>query len=164
MNTEEVRLFAEAAYGDLKYGPWPYTYHLTHVALIALRFGHEDEEILKACWLHDLLEDTDLTQDDLREVGIEESVINIVECVTDGPGINRKERKSTMYPKCLANDKAVIVKLCDRIANVEEAIKTRSKTYRMYLKEMPDFEKNLRTEGKFDDMWEYLNKLIYKVN
>lgn len=162
-NIQQVRIFAEKAHAGQKYDVHPYTFHLNHCALIAARFKQHDEAVRKALWLHDVLEDTDMTQEELRRVGVEDEVISIVECVTDGPGTNRKERKASMYPVCMANDKAVVVKLCDRIANVEANILLNSDKFKMYFREFPEFEKNLRTSGKMDDMWEYLNHLIHTV-
>lgn len=162
MNLNQVKDFAERAHaGQFYHKEFGYGYHLQHVELIALRFGFTDEVTRKACWLHDVLEDTAFDQDDLRRAGVEDEVIAIVECVTDGPGSNRRERKSSMYPKCAANNKAVVVKLCDRIANVEECIKTKSKQFGMYFREMPEFEQKLRVPGQLDDMWTYLNSIIY---
>lgn len=162
MNLHETKQFAAMAHGGLFYHKeFPYSYHLQHAELVALRFGFTDETIRKACWLHDILEDTDLDQEDLARAGVEPEVIEIVECVTDGPGTNRKERKSSMYPKCAANPKATVVKLCDRIANVEECIKTNSKQFRMYFKEFPDFQANLRKPGELTEMWNYLSMLMY---
>lgn len=165
MNIDQVRLFAEAAHGGKFYHEkFPYSYHLTHVALNAIKFGFgDDEEIMQACYLHDVLEDTKITSDDLRRLGIADTVIELVECVTDGPGANRKERKAFMYPKCAANNKAIVVKLCDRIANLEESVKTRSRQFATYFSEHADFEKELRHPGdsRVDMMWEYLHRLVY---
>lgn len=161
----EVRCFAEAAHGGKKYGEHPYSYHLQSVALCAIKFGFgDDEDIMKACYLHDILEDTKIKREDLERLGVSEEVIEIVECVTDGKGDNRDERKAIMYPRCSANRKAVVVKLCDRIANVEESIKTKSRQFTTYFMEQPAFESHLRKEGELEEMWNYLNRILSKAN
>jgi hypothetical protein len=87
--------------------------------------------------------------------------VEIVKAVTDGPGKNRKERKADMYPRCAALPKAIIVKLCDRIANVEEAIKCKNTGhFQMYLKEYPDFERHLLKRDGPAALWKYLFDLL----
>lgn len=161
MNLNEVKTLAAKAHEGQKYNGFPYTYHLQHVELIALRFGHDMSSIQQACYLHDILEDTKTTSKDLLSAGIAPDVIDIVERVTDGPGKNRKERKADMYPRCAANPWARIVKLCDRIANVEEAVKgAHADHLQMYLKEHDTFKQFLEKPYEVHDMWRYLEKLF----
>lgn len=47
----------------------------------------EEERVIAAGWLHDVLEDTDLTRDDLHAAGIYWNIINLVEMVTRSPGV-----------------------------------------------------------------------------
>lgn len=53
-----------------------------HPSRVAARLGQVSDEMLAAAWLHDVLEDTDLTRDDLRDFGLNWSVINWVEELT----------------------------------------------------------------------------------
>lgn len=56
--------------------------HLRPIAEAAAVFGPEAEA---AGWLHDVIEDTKITADDLRERGIPEHVVTAVESVTKIP-------------------------------------------------------------------------------
>ncbi|KRF37377.1 phosphohydrolase [Nocardioides sp. Soil805] len=57
--------------------------HLRPIAEAAAVFGPEAEA---AGWLHDVLEDTEISAADLREHGIPEHVIDAIESVTKVPG------------------------------------------------------------------------------
>lgn len=70
-------------------------------------------------------------------------------------GKNRKERKARTYPALRANLDAVVVKVADRIANMEENGKGD-----MYAKEFEDFQMNLRIYGHIPEMWDHLANLV----
>jgi len=65
------------------------------------------DPILKAAaWLHDVVEDTSVTAKDLREKGVDDSIVNIVECVTKKDGepyvdFIRRICRSGEYPMML---------------------------------------------------------------
>lgn len=128
---------AEKYHGKQKYDTHPYITHLKMVRTYALVEGF-DETIQVACLLHDILEDTDCSYDYLeKEFGTE--IAQIVYCVTDEDGRNRKEIKSKTYPKIKSNYKATIVKLFDRICNIDYSLVNSSeKKLQMYLNESTD--------------------------
>lgn len=158
---DSALLVAEKAHSNQSYGIFPYMYHIKQVVKIAEELGY-DESIIVACVLHDTLEDTELSYNDIRKAFGEE-VAQIVYAVTDELGRNRKERKKKTYPKIKANWKAVAVKVCDRIANIEHSAVFDPSFLNTYKKEHRDF-----LDGIFDstDMqetdraWIYLNKLM----
>lgn len=116
---EKARAFAIEAHKATKYGKLPYEYHLNAVAQI---MGDCPEEGVIAAWLHDVVEDTPVTLHDIRET-FGGNIARLVDCVTDDPGKNRKERKAGMYKKLAAGPVlARRVKLADRIANMEASI------------------------------------------
>ena len=121
---ENARWLVKKFHEGQRYGANPYSYHLAETAK-ALRDigGSSCVHLTSACYLHDILEDTKCTVKNLREMSMSDRIIDIVQAVTDEPGENRKERKNKTYPKIAANQDAVIVKLCDRIANVTFSIK-----------------------------------------
>lgn len=109
---------AITAHQGQTYGKWPYIYHLADVVGVLRRFGIDSKVLHAAGWLHDAVEDTDLTIEQVaQDCGPE--VADIVYRVTDEPGRNRKERKEKTYPKLAQSVDAITVKLADRIANVE---------------------------------------------
>ena len=142
-----AELMAKEAHQGQRYGNCPYHHHLQAVVNVLIEFGAtlnnpETAAILVAAWLHDSLEDSSLTYDlILNQFGQE--VADIVEAVTDEPGKNRKERKALTYVKTRQNEKAIILKLVDRIANVRASQLDNPKKLKMYTKEQQDFEQAL---------------------
>jgi (p)ppGpp synthase/HD superfamily hydrolase len=145
-----------------------YTVHLKAVESVLMRFGidpsngERDQALLVSAWLHDTLEDTSVSYEEInKELG--ENIASLVFCVTDETGQNRKERKLKTYPKLKKHPYAVILKLADRIANVEASLDEKDSTghhLQMYKKEYPDFKSNLYTPGLAEDMWVYLDNIL----
>lgn len=156
---ERAEIFALKMHGDQKYGNKPYAYHLRAVVEVLRRFGHEDPTLIAAAWLHDVLEDTDVTSEELsREFG--SAVVDCVERVTTEPGESRKERFRATYPKIRASAHALTVKLADRIANVEASKTDSADLLAMYKKEYQGFRSALRTPGELEEMWQHLDGLL----
>lgn len=163
-NKERAFLVAEKAHANQSYDIYPYMYHVRKVAAVAQQLGY-DESIIVACILHDTLEDTSLSYNDLKSYfGTE--VAEIVYAVTDELGRNRKERKSKTYPKIRANWKAAVVKVCDRIANVEHSsTHGNAKLFKMYEEEQGDFYNSVscatHPQSEMEKAWLVLHDLVY---
>jgi (p)ppGpp synthase/HD superfamily hydrolase len=121
---------------------WPYTHHLVAVRDVAKRFFQKfmSEDLEAATLLHDVVEDTRGRPNEVRVRDIEEifgeEVARLVEAVTTEDGPNRKARNALTYPKIRkAGRDAVVLKLADRIANVEFG----GRAVEMYRKEHDDF-------------------------
>ena len=157
--SKEARALAIAAHGDQKYGDSPYIKHLEDVQGVVRRFGFAaDREIVLGAWLHDTLEDTKLDAEEIRsKFGAE--VLDIVTRVTDMPGSSRKERKAKTYPKIKGHLKATIVKLCDRIANVE-ASRSVPEKMKVYSGEQLSFSNGVSSPKMAAILWAYLGELI----
>lgn len=148
-------------HGDQKYGDKPYSFHLNSVAQIGVDAGLP-AQVIAACWLHDVLEDCPVNYSEIKkEFGAE--IAEMVYCVTDELGRNRKERKLKTYPKLSKNRDAICIKLCDRIANIESSLANNPGLLSMYKKEHPEFVKWL----KKDDLnpaelflWQWLEGLV----
>ena len=144
---EQVRAFAAGVHADDRYGDDPYTVHLDAVVAILRDFGYDSDYLLSAGYLHDSIEDTDTTADDLRAFGVSEVVVLAVMFLTDAEGHNRKTRKANTYARVKAHRASggeavrigTIVKWADRLANVRAAKASRPKLLRMYRKEDRDF-------------------------
>ncbi len=162
MTTDKLsmaRKVALEAHGDQMYGgELPYIVHLFAVEMVLRRFLVVDERLLVSAYLHDVLEDTDYSRNALRDI-FGEDVLAIVEAVTEPKGGTRKERHAATYPKIRALPDARILKLADRIANVESGGKTD-----MYRKEHSDFHTALCTNVWVSEleakMWLYLSELL----
>lgn len=162
-----VKFFAATKHGakDQRYGNGlPYTHHLAQVADVAKRFWQENNdtlpmysiEFLEACWLHDVVEDTDTKLKEIEEM-FGETVAHLVGAVTNEKGENRKIKNALTYPKIRnAGPAAVALKLCDRIANVESG----GKLVEMYRKEYEDFRRSLYTPGENEVLWKHLDGLF----
>ena len=100
-NKDRAFLVAEKAHINQIYDIYPYIYHIKQVVKVAEELGY-DESIIIACILHDTLEDTALSYNDIKKAFGEE-IAEIVYAVTDELGRNRLERKQKTYPKIRAN-------------------------------------------------------------
>ena len=144
--------FASKHHKGQFYGDKPYMYHLKKVSDVALDFGYTDESILMSCLLHDIIEDTEVSYKDVKE-NFGEEVAEIVYCVTDELGRNRKERKSKTYKKIRNNPKSIVVKLCDRISNITESMGKDNynlKLMKMYLDEHNEFVNGISNDDSLD--------------
>lgn len=170
-----AKLVAKLAHKGQVYGELPYTFHLGETVSVLYRYTELAAEyslLESACWLHDSVEDTDVTIQDLRSLN--EDLAYVVYLVTDPIAKNRRERKRLMYenirstamsPTAKYSDLANIaieVKLCDRIANVEHCIRTNNvELLKMYKKEQPEFEANLKlVSRRLDRYWSRLENLF----
>lgn len=153
---KEARMVSIKAHGNQDYdGIFPYKKHLDDVVDVLKRFGFSGKYIV-AGYLHDIIEDTPLSYNKIKyHFGVE--VAEIVFCVTDELGRNREEKKMKTLPKTASNPDAIIVKLADRIANIEHGGKIE-----MYAKEYKTFHEFLfpRTPQDGLEMWRYLEKLL----
>ena len=163
---ERAKAFAIEAHGDQLYGDLPYEFHLKSV----VTFVGKDapEEVQAAGWLHDVVEDTDVTLFEIREQ-FGGRVARIVDCCTDGAGRNRKERKQAAYKKLrVAPADARRVKLADRLANMVASIENPSMA-EMYRKEFQEFIRACGTDEENNDLlvklfWVYLDSTLAYEN
>lgn len=152
--------FAGNAHNGQKYGnsSKPMTDHLRTVSNLAEEYYDpilewSISEIQVIAWLHDTLEDTSITFDDLeKKFGL--IIAQMVDNVTDADGANRKEKKRNTWHKIRRSKISVYVKLCDRLANMQESVGTPFE--KMYKKEFPLFEAALYTPGEFENIWKQL--------
>lgn len=160
--------FACRAHADQCYGEFPYVRHLAHVALVLAQFGFADEDWLAAAWLHDAREDTLASRDDIEGL-FGERVALLVEAVTDGEGRNRRARHEQSFARMAEYPDAIVLKLADRIANVESSqVAGNDGLLEMYAREHDEFcERLLSLSLKIDGcgtrvaaMWSHLNALL----
>ena len=87
-----------------------------------------------------------------------------MDAVTDQEGENRKARHLKTYPRIrAAGGRALLVKLADRIANVETSARGPNKSkLAMYQKEYREFREALRMPdlGPIGRMWNHLDGLL----
>jgi (p)ppGpp synthase/HD superfamily hydrolase len=90
----------------------PYIEHPRAVAGILESTGH-GPEVLQAGWLHDVVEDTGVTLDDLRRAGFSETVVSAVDAVTRRGG----ELYTDLIERAAAHPVGRVVKLADNAHN-----------------------------------------------
>jgi GTP pyrophosphokinase len=146
-----VRAHGNQAYDDV----YEYVLHLDEVVEVLKRFGITQIKYIIAALLHDVIEDGAISYNKIKlHFGLE--VAEMVFCVTDELGRNRKEKKTKTLPKTASNSDAVIIKLADRIANIEFGGKVD-----MYAKEYPAFKEALQQEDRIaEPLWDHLEQLL----
>ena len=153
---KEARMVAVRAHSNQTYDEiFPYDKHLDDVVDILKRFGYSGKYIV-AGYLHDILEDTGISYNKIhKRFGF--VVAEMVYCVTDELGRSRDEKKKKTLPKTATNSDAIILKLADRIANIEHGGKID-----MYAKEYEEFRSALflNTPNDAKVMWDHLEKLL----
>ena len=97
----------------------PYINHLVEVAtLLANEAGVQDRDTLIAAVLHDIIEDTPTTLDEVVE-RFGERVGEIVSALTDDKSLPKEERKRLVLVHLASADEAVkLIKLADLSSNV----------------------------------------------
>ncbi|BBI90623.1 metal-dependent phosphohydrolase [Tenacibaculum phage PTm1] len=127
-----AREFFFKAHNDTNhtYGDKPYTFHLEHTADVARKFGYileTPERISKAiacAYGHDAVSDARVSRNDIYKNLGDIDVANICsDLVEDMHGYVRDDRNSdAYYARIKKTVIGVFVKLCDRIANLENGI------------------------------------------
>jgi guanosine-3',5'-bis(diphosphate) 3'-pyrophosphohydrolase len=163
---EFAQKFAAIQHFGISYGTKPYTYHLEQVAMVLQRFKFlekDNEELHIAATLHDVIEDTNISYEQVK-FAFGEKVADAVYSVTNEMGRSRLERFKKTYPKIAENEMGLIVKLADRIANIEFSHGIDSRHAIKYREEWPAFKENLFNKDEEDNrikkMWEYLSTLM----
>jgi GTP pyrophosphokinase len=152
--------YVAVKHGDQKYGEGvPYMVHLACVVSILHEFN-APHIVVSAGALHDVLEDTDTEYGELAwEFG--PHIADLVLAVTNPKTGTRKEKHAIQYPKILEyGTYAIMIKLADRIANVESGGKID-----MYRNEHVAFQEALRQPIGMASypvlkMWDVLNDLL----
>jgi guanosine-3',5'-bis(diphosphate) 3'-pyrophosphohydrolase len=161
MNVAEARVFAVTAHAEQRYGDQPYSVHLDAAARIAAPYG---ELARVVAYLHDVVEDTQVSLDDVR-ARFGELVAECVALLTDAPGANRKERKAKTYARLALvagpSELALIVKAADRLANVRACVAEQNfELWEMYRGEHAAFRAAAYRVGQCEPIWAELDALL----
>lgn len=110
MLNKAIEIAAKAHAGQIDKGGAPYILHPLRVMLNC------ESEAAKVCAvLHDVIEDTDITLDDLRAEGFTDEIITILDCLTKREG----ESYDYFIDRVLTNEIACRVKLADLTDNMD---------------------------------------------
>jgi (p)ppGpp synthase/HD superfamily hydrolase len=124
---EKAKEFATVSHqGQSRWGGEPYITHPESVADI-LNEQHGNAPCLPpflvAAWLHDVIEDTDATPDDLRKLGFPEEIIEAVEILTHEEHMSYKEYINEICTNLIA----IKVKIADITHNMSDLDKHKKK-------------------------------------
>lgn len=112
-------MFATRAHeGTLRKGSGiPYIYHPMEVALIVAQMT-TDEDVIAAAYLHDVLEDTDVTAEAL-ELTFGSRILELVLAETEDKSLTWQERKdSTVEHLKYASREVKLLTLADKLSNL----------------------------------------------
>lgn len=116
----------------------------------------DPEEVIAAAWLHDIIEDTDTSLEEIADK-FGDNVEEMVSLLTDKHGRNRMERHLRTYHMIRRDPDALLIKLCDRRHNQARSIKHGEHWLAMYAKEYTYFKFALWTPHKFVPLWDELD-------
>ena len=155
---KDIVLLAKDLHGNQKrkYTGEPYVNHTVQVAKIVKNYGGDDVMVYAAV-LHDVLEDTNTTKEELfnhlRQIigsGKAIEVVKLVQELTDVftkdeyPNINRKGRKEMEAMRLGSiSPKAQTIKYADLLDNGQDIMKNDPKFGRVYLKEKEQILKHM---------------------
>ena len=170
------REFAIRAHGSQKYGEHPYVVHLDEVADLVLfeclqtTFAGESASALAldavpVAYVHDVLEDTKVTSAEI-ESKLGKTVAVCANLLADPPGENRRERKALLHARLaklelpvLIDRIVLVVKACDRLANVRRSASGNPSLLKMYREEAEAFSAAVRRPGLCQRVWKELDSL-----
>nr|WP_086937928.1 HD domain-containing protein [Thaumasiovibrio occultus] len=165
-NYLRARTLARTRHAGQQYGTYPYSYHLDAVADLATPFG---TEAMIVAQLHDLIEDTDSSIDEIAaDFGF--TIADAVLYLTDTPFGERTQRKQEANARLKSltvfeesGRLALIVKACDRLANVRASKQLDPQRLQRYRDEHLEFRRACYRQGLCEAVWWELDNLIEKV-
>ncbi len=159
---KEAMYFAIKMHSAHPYGKYPYIYHLDQVIYTLKGFGFTDEKYIIAAYLHDIIEDCGITYNDVKKKFGEE-IADMVWAVS-GFGINRKERTACVIPKIKVNHDALILKLGDRLSNLNSSLENNKGMANVYIREYDHFRTELYVPNtNAEPMWDEMERIIQKA-
>jgi (p)ppGpp synthase/HD superfamily hydrolase len=137
------RLIAKKLHDDrnCKYDTYSYIVHLddvyTNVNKYSAIFKSDNDKYITkiAAFFHDCIEDANITYKDIYDITKSVEVSDIVLCVTDIPAENRLMRHLLTIPKIVKDHRAIILKLCDILANGKYSKSHCSSMFKKYQEE-----------------------------
>lgn len=152
--------FAARHLGLKFHGEMLFIKHLNDVYKVMKRFNVEDETILMACYLKNFLEETNVP---LGEIAFTfgKEVADIVNRLTHNEGSNKVETLTKTYAKIKGHEAATIVKLCERISDVEVALSEKKHNQiRIYQQDYRLMKELMFVDGIAAKMWDKLDQLL----
>ena len=100
-------------------GNEPYINHLAEVAnLLSAATEGADAELVAAAWLHDTIEDTETTREELAQKFSERIASLVVECTDDMSLPKAERRRLQVVNASHKSPSARLIKIADKISNI----------------------------------------------
>jgi guanosine-3',5'-bis(diphosphate) 3'-pyrophosphohydrolase len=104
-------------------GNEPYINHLTEVAnLLSAATDGADAELVAAGWLHDAIEDTETTREELAKKFSERIASLVVECTDDMSLPKAERRRLQVINASHKSPSAKLIKIADKVSNIHARI------------------------------------------
>jgi (p)ppGpp synthase/HD superfamily hydrolase len=148
-----------------KFSGQDYIEHPKGVAKIVKQFkkSHRLDQLIKAALLHDTREDTDTTEEELRDLfgGLIASLVK--ELTSDKEESKRQGKATYLSNKMIAMSSwALVIKLADRLQNVGDLATASPAWAKKYSKETRTILYRLKMERKLSATQDRLVKAIYR--
>ncbi len=139
---DRARVYATQAHARIghrrKYTLEPYDVHLKDVADLVASVS-SDEEMIAAAWLHDIVEDTPATFEDIEKNfghNVKQLVVELTDVSRPGHGNRAVRKEMDLHHLANASARAKTIKLADIIDNTSDISKHDHKFAKVYLLEM----------------------------
>ncbi|QLH04090.1 bifunctional (p)ppGpp synthetase/guanosine-3',5'-bis(diphosphate) 3'-pyrophosphohydrolase [Nitrosopumilus oxyclinae] len=165
---KSVELFAKSKHaGQFREdGITPYSKHLDDVVNRLKSLGIIDEQIFCAGWLHDTIEKTETTFDDLYEQ-FESEIAVLVSSISKDMKLTRKKRERAYTTQLKESSfSAKLIKLCDISANLGElknSTSSKSKKLRL-VKQQRHYLSIIKNDILGNPNYPYVQSLIESAN
>ena len=150
--------------GQTRSGGLPYITHPMQVAnnIMKYKASHNLDALVKAALLHDTIEDTDTTHEDLEKLfgGLVASLVK--ELTSDKKEINKVGKTEYLAKKMVQmSSYALVIKLADRLDNVSDIKTAKTPAWRQkYKRETETILKKLEKERKLSNTHKKIIKAI----
>ena len=162
-STQEVihaKEFANKAHNLQMVGKKLFITHLNDVHRIATQFGILDEDVLVACYLKSVVDETKIPMSQIQYM-FGKNVLDIIERVTHDVSSTREENLIKTYAKIKGHEGATLVKLCDMTAIVEQAISEKNHNQlRQLNRDYRKMKECMIVPGIGDLLWNHLDYLF----
>lgn len=156
---KRARQLAFSYHKNQKYGLHPYSYHLDSVVKLVKLYSYMIPEDLKEdaiciAYLHDILEDTLCTQDEILRA-LNPRILLIVKLLTKNESDLEK-----YFNKIALDDLAIFIKLCDRYSNILESIRDGNHRKLAKYKEQNPLFIRILLDKKYNDLIKEIKKIF----
>lgn len=155
---------AEKHIGQFRKGSGaPYIVHPKSVFKLLKSVGVKDKTLLLASWLHDVIEDTKTTYNDIKNEFSKEVADIVKQLTSDSKEISKVGKPKYLFDKMVKmSDGGLSVKLADRLHNVSDMTTTNKKFADKTWDQTWYIIDNLRKKRKLNSIHKKLIRMIIK--